>query len=260
MDASVEVASDSGALLIIDSSQLADMSENVRYWFGVFTDPDGTTQIVADFDEPWSQVWRRAGAEMASFASSGRFIVIKSAPGRYFIRIAFEAVIETPIPRVYESALAHVTVRTGRLAVSDGTNKPTVVSVPAGEYQAAVHTLSVDRKQPQIVGIYGGAENPAILIALRPAPENGPNTSLVRCSTAAFPSEPAAGLLCRAQVKRVEEGIAILGLQIADRTWSGYGRLRVTPGASPIAGATLLVRLTEHTGSWWWCELPIPAA
>ena len=260
MDSCIEVISNSGTLLIIDPSQRAAMSEEVRYWLGAFTDPDGKTQIVGDFEQPWAQVWRRASAEIDAFAAFGRFIVIKGEPGRYFMRISFETAVDPGKERIRESAVAQVSVQTGRLEISDGTDVSSVLDLPIGDYSATVSTLSTEFEESQTVGVFGNVHHPSILVSLKPVVEHSPNISLVRWKADGFPLVPSAGLLCRAQVKKVEDGVAILRLQTSERTWSGYGRLRVTAGVTFTAGTKLLIQLHEYTGSWWWCELPVPAA
>src|SRR5262245_11131518 len=118
LESNADIPTDSGVLLIIDRQQHSAMSEETRYWLSVFTDPEAGTNIVADFDQPWPRVWTEAASRMAAFGGSGRFIVLKGPPGRYFVRVALgTAADDHASVQSLATQTAHVTVRSGQLQI-----------------------------------------------------------------------------------------------------------------------------------------------
>lgn len=261
IDATVRVHSDDGVLLLADPKRRMAMSEETQYWFGVFADPDGQTQLIADFDESWTKIWRRGAYEIDKFATHGSVVVIKSFPGEYAIRII---VVEDEMLTLKseQAAMAYLTISSGKLELSNGphSTEAVLVDVPPGQYEATVHTLPAGRGRRQVVGVFGSDQEPALLVLLKHSEARVSVTPLLRCGSQSWPSQLSPGYFCHAEVKTIEDDVAILKLRTAKHRWSGYGRLRVFSSQRLQPGSQIIVRLVEYRGSWWWCEHESSAA
>jgi len=249
----LQVECESGYILIMDPAIHSQLSDDLWYWLEVFAHPEGDTQLAGDWEEPWSTIYERARQTLSAAAKTGQFIIIKAARGRYFVQIDKDATA-TAMRRSIESSSARVTISSGRVQAFDGPSPSQEVAgdLPSGDFAVTVHTLRPNDGDPEIVGIFGSAERPALLIVVRPS-SRADDTAfhLLPCS---LKTAPAPGRLCRAQAKSVDDSIAVLRLRLTDRIWSGYGRLRIPEGHAVAVGSPLLVKLVEHTGSFWWCE------
>ena len=50
-----------GAVLLAPPDTLDQLDERTAYSLDVVLDPDGKSDLAADFDQPWAEVWQREG-------------------------------------------------------------------------------------------------------------------------------------------------------------------------------------------------------
>lgn len=245
-----------GQVLLGDPAIRRTLSGDLAHWIEVLFDPYGESQLTSDFDEPWDAVTARASQEMAR-AQVHRLAMLRTPGGNLTVRLQDHALDATLQARVAHTASTHVTVAGGTLTVGDAFeswDSLPVVAMAAGEYRADVHTLRVPSDRSQIVGVLGDAANPAVVVVLEPTDGAAPELTLVECRDESWPTKPAPQRLCRAEIMKIEDSVAILRLKITKHIDSGYGRLAVSESTAMAPGTRLLVRLRDYTGAYWWCE------
>lgn len=250
----LDIECESGFLLIADPQVRASLAPDLQYWLAVFADPDGISALPAGFEEPWHVVQKRASEHVNDFALRyGRFAVLSVEPGHYFLQVDSEYA-QAPRGEAYDEANCRVTIRSSMLEISDGADaaKSIATTVPVGEFALQVRFVAATPGPHDVVGVFGSTSAPSILLLLQP-PSNADATAALLRSP--LQSTAIARRLCRAEVKKVEDGLAVLRLRITERIWSGWGRLLVD-AQTVLPGTQLMVRLREHSGAFWWCDLP----
>ena len=251
----IEATTTSGTLLVNDPVTREALSEELRYWLGVFTDVHGKTELAGDFREPWDAVRNRAVRKLAA-GIPGSVCALQTAPGRFTIRVRDEP--RAPDLRSHGSE-TFVSVTSGFIDVNDpfgegdGIARTAPIPCASGEYEVRVHAVET-AYAPQTVGVIGNIDHPALVLELAPVEWRASSISLVERTHESWPTAPAPGRLCRATVHKLDGNVAILKLRITDCIYSGYGRLRLLPSEELLPQSDLVVRLREYSGAFWWCD------
>ena len=137
-------------------------------------------------------------------------------------------------------------------------------AVPKGDYRVHIASLQVPEDTERVIGTYGSEDHPAIHIQLEvcddvslPAP-----TDTTPFPILSFPNEPAPdsrgyrpGIICRAEVSRVESDKVSLRLWLTQNTWSGFARMPLPAHKELKPGDFVRVRLLEDRRNFWRVEL-----
>jgi|GEM_PF-5295548 len=259
---------DTGGILLLDPEGASGLGEEFVLSLNVALDPEGDTEQAAELDGNWPAAWAKAVADLRRLSAGGEFALVLSGEGTFHVRVQAEDLDEAERGLLVESFQERVSVRSGRLAFTDGREifgeelpgeGAQFVEVPEGLYDVHIHHLGRNRSLTPTIGVYGSQEYPALLVRLVPAAPGDAaapaEKEFPRLATSRRGyEEPRPGWGCYAQVTAVEGGQAHLELMLTETVYSGYARMSLPEGEELKAGDYVLVRLIEKVGSYWTAE------
>ena len=259
---------DTGGIVLLDPENAAALGDDFVERLDAALNPVGAAEETAERDGDWERVWSEAVAGLRSLSAGGEFTLVLSGEGTFHVRLQASDLCEEERGRLSESFEERVSVRSGRLAFTDGGEffgeelpgeGVVFVDVPEGSYTVRIHHLKRHPSLTPTVGVYGSEEYPSLV--LHPV-ASGPGTATAP-EGREFPrlktsydgyEEPRAGWDCYAQVTGVEGGSASLELMLTETVYSGHARMSIPEGEELKAGDYVLVRLMEDEGGYWRAE------
>jgi hypothetical protein len=275
---------DSGGILIADPDLLNSVSKPFLDNLDGLLDPDfraSSADTVEEPDDPeWTAFHKNVSAKLA-----GKAGLLIACEGDFELRIQAGEPTEEELSLAEQVVDFRLDVRTGGVLVADclplleleddvaarsdshlfsdkvidnaEPDRGVLLEVPSGVYlaRAVIHGPVQDESFLRVVGQYGIAEEPAIVIYLMP--DTGDMLSPVhRVDTSGWEQGYTPGSLAMATFTSMDGPRAAFKLHLTRTTQQGFARTHLPKGRRLKPGEEVLLRLVANRGKFWDCELP----
>lgn len=267
-DISFTLFTDTGGILLLDPAHAEALGDDFVEQLDAALNPEDAAGQAAERDGDWARIWSEAVGGLRRLSAGGEFTLILSGEGTFHVRLQARELGEEERGRVVESYEERLRVRSGQLALTDGSEffgeelpgeGAVLLEVPDGWYAVRIHHLERHASLTPAVGVYGSEEHPALVLQLAGARADQAHARGDEVFPRLRPSregyeEPRPGWDCYAQVAGVEGGMAALELMLTETVYSGHARMSIPEGEELKAGDYVLVRLVEDAGPFWTAE------